>query len=85
MRYHLETGKRCKEFIILFIIAKDYFSFPVFASASNNERKGFQCPRSVLQDVYDRGGGSAQAFFVIPKKNKSIKITDPKTQILCAI
>ena len=35
MRYHLEIGKRRKEFIISFIIAKDYFSFPAFTSANN--------------------------------------------------
>ena len=40
MRYHLEIGKRRKEFIISFIIAKDYFSFPAFTSANNKEYKG---------------------------------------------
>ena len=42
MRYHLEVGKRRKEFIISFIFAKDYFSFSAFTSANNEEYKGFQ-------------------------------------------
>ena len=42
MRYHLEVGKRRKEFIISFIIAKDYFSFLVFTSVNNKKYKGFQ-------------------------------------------
>ena len=42
MRYHLEIGKRRNEFIISFIIAKDYFSFPAFTSANNKEYEGFQ-------------------------------------------
>ena len=42
MRYHLEIGKRRSEFIISFIIAKDYFSFPAFISVNNKEYKGFQ-------------------------------------------
>ena len=37
MRYHLDIGKRRKEFIISFIIAKDYFSFPAVTSANNKE------------------------------------------------
>ena len=35
MRYHLKVGKRHKEFIISFLIANDYFSFPAFTSANN--------------------------------------------------
>ena len=42
MRYDLEIGKRRKEFIVSFIIAKDYFSFPVFTSVNNKEYNGFQ-------------------------------------------
>ena len=42
MRYHLDIAKRRKEFIISFIIANDYFSFPAFTSANNKEYKGFQ-------------------------------------------
>ena len=30
MRYHLDIRKRRKEFVISFIIAKDYFSFLLF-------------------------------------------------------
>ena len=41
MRYHLEIEKRRKEFIISFIIAKDYFSFPVFTSVNNKEKRDF--------------------------------------------
>ena len=41
MRYDLEIGKRCKEFIISFIIAKDYFSFPVFTSVNNKDIRDF--------------------------------------------
>ena len=50
MRYHLEIGKRRKEFIISFIIAKDYFSFPAFTSVSNNkEYKGFQWGKATVK------------------------------------
>ena len=42
MRYHLEIGKRRNEFIISFIIEKDYFSFPASTSVDNKEYKGFQ-------------------------------------------
>ena len=42
MRYHLEIGKRQKEFIISFIIAKDYFSFPAFTNVNYEENKGSQ-------------------------------------------
>ena len=49
MRYHLEIGKRRKEFIISFIIAKDYFSFPVFTSVNNKEYKGFQWGKATVK------------------------------------
>ena len=49
MRYHLEIGKRRKEFIISFIIAKDYFSFPAFTSANNKECKGFQWGKATVK------------------------------------
>ena len=49
MRYHLKIGKRRKEFIILFIIAKDYFSFPAFTSANNKEYKGFQWGKATVK------------------------------------
>ena len=49
MRYHLEIGKRRKEFIISFIIAKDYFSFPVFTSVNNKEYKGFQSGKATVK------------------------------------
>ena len=42
MRYHLEIGKRRNEFIISFIIAKNYFSFPAFTSVNDKEYNGFQ-------------------------------------------
>ena len=48
MRYHLDIGKRRKEFIISFIIAKDYFSFPAFTSANNKGYKGFQWGTQLL-------------------------------------
>ena len=32
-----EIGKRRKEFIISFIISKDYFTFPAFTSVNNNK------------------------------------------------
>ena len=40
--YHLEIGNSRNEFIISFITAKDYFSFPAFTSVNNKEYKGFQ-------------------------------------------
>ena len=46
MRYHLEKGKCRKEFIVSFIIAKNYFSFPAFTGANNKEYKGFQWGKS---------------------------------------
>ena len=46
MGYHLEIGKRRKEFIISFIIAKDYFSFSSFTSANSKGYKGFQMEES---------------------------------------
>ena len=51
MRYHLEIGKRRKEFIISFIIAKDYFSFPVFTSVNNKEYKGFQWEKTTIKII----------------------------------
>ena len=49
MRYHVEIGKRRKEFIISFIIANDSFSFPAFTSANNKEYKGFQCEKATVK------------------------------------
>ena len=49
MRYHLEIGKRRNEFIISFIIAKDYFSFPDFTSVNNEEYKGFQLGKATVK------------------------------------
>ena len=49
MSYHLEIGKRRKEFIISFIIAKDYFSFPAFTSANNNKYIGFQSGKATVK------------------------------------
>ena len=46
MRYHLEIGERRKEFIISFITAKDYFSFPAFTSSNNEEYKEFHWEKS---------------------------------------
>ena len=42
-------GKRRNEFIISFIIAKDYFSFPVFTSANNKEYKRFQWGKATVK------------------------------------
>ena len=49
MRYHLEIRKRRNEFIILFIIAKNYFSFPAFPSVNNKEYKGFQWGKATVK------------------------------------
>ena len=49
MRYHIETGKRRNEFIISFIIAKDYFSFPAFTSVNNKEYKGSQWGKATVK------------------------------------
>ena len=49
MRYHLEIGKRRKEFVISFIIAKDHLSFPTFTSDSNKEYKGFQWAKATVK------------------------------------
>ena len=49
MRYHLEIGKRRNEFIILFIIAMDSFSFPAFTSVNNKEYKGFQLAKATVK------------------------------------
>ena len=49
MRCHLEIGKRRKEFVISFIIAKDYFSFPAFTSANNKEYKRFQWGKATVK------------------------------------
>ena len=49
MRYHLEIGKRCKESIISFIIAKDYFSFPAFTSVNNKEYKELQWGKATVK------------------------------------
>ena len=37
------------KFIVSFIIAKDYFSFPAFTSANNKEYKGFQWGRAAVK------------------------------------
>ena len=49
VRYHLEMGKRRKEFIISCIIAKDYFSFPALTSANNKVHKGFQWEKATVK------------------------------------
>ena len=49
MRYHLERGKLCNEFIISFIIAKDYFSLPAFTSVNNKKIKGFQWGKATVK------------------------------------
>ena len=49
MRYYLEKGKRRKEFIISFIIEKNYFSFLAFTSANNKEYKGFQWGKATVK------------------------------------
>ena len=49
MKYHLEIGKHKEEFIISFIIAKDYFSFPAFTSVNNIEYKGFQWGKATVK------------------------------------
>ena len=49
MRYHVEIGKRRKEFIISFIITKNYFSFPAFPSVNNKEYKGFQWGQATVK------------------------------------
>ena len=49
MRYHLEIGKRRNEFIIPFIIAKDYFSVPAFTSVNNKEYKRFQWGKATVK------------------------------------
>ena len=49
MRYHLDIGKRRKEFIISCIIAKDYFSFPAFTRANNKDYKGFQWGKATVK------------------------------------
>ena len=49
MRYHLEIGKRCNEFIISFIIAVDFFSFSAFTSVNNKEYKGFQLGKATVK------------------------------------
>ena len=47
MRYYLKMGKRPKEYIISFIIAKDYFSFP---AVNNKEYKGFQWGKATVKN-----------------------------------
>ena len=47
MRYHLEKGKRRKGFS--FIIAKDYFSFPAFATANNEEHNRFPWGKGIVK------------------------------------
>ena len=49
MRYHLEIGKCGKEFIISFIVANDYFSFPAFTSDNNKEYVGFQWGKGTVK------------------------------------
>ena len=49
MRYHLEIGKSRKEFIISFIIGKNYFSFPAFTSANYKEYQGFQWGKATVK------------------------------------
>ena len=49
MRYHLEIGKRRKEFIISFIMAKDYFSFLAFTNVNNKEYKGFEWEKATVK------------------------------------
>ena len=49
MRYHLEIGKRRNEFIVSFIIAKDYFGFPAFTSVNNKEYRGFQWGKATVK------------------------------------
>ena len=53
MRYYLEIGKRRKKFIISFIIAKDYFSFPAFTRTN----KGL-----VIINTQDRAGRKYNFF-----------------------
>ena len=49
MRYHLEIGKHRNFFIILFIIAKDYFGFSAFTIVNNKEYKGFQWGKATVK------------------------------------
>ena len=49
MRYNLKKAKHPKEFIISFIIAKDYYVFPAFTSANNKEYKGFQSGKATVK------------------------------------
>ena len=53
MRYHLKKGKRRNEFIISFMIAKDYFTFlPLQVPITMNiikEYKGFQWGKATVK------------------------------------
>ena len=48
MRYRLEIGKRRREFIISFIIAKDYL-LSAFTSVNKKEYKGFQWGKATVK------------------------------------